>query len=237
MKRLLVPGVIALAVVISLLALAGWNRSDAPQLRITLSERELPASAPAPSSGDDRGVQLRVAFQNRTDALDARNWLTEDRLRALGFVLDVMPGAPEAMSTYNRPLPRVAWVAFEFNGNAWREIERRRALESNPSEAPERRFMTTAGSRLVPVDASSDLETLLARYPTGHLILRAVIALGYVPPSRSGPFVYGWIRELIPGGITVPRELRGRLMGGNYDVDLALGRLAIPYVTDIRARQ
>jgi hypothetical protein len=236
-KRILVPGVITPAVVVSLLALASWNRSDAPRLRITLSERELPASVPTPNSGDDRGAQLRVAFQNRTDALDARNWLTEERLRALGFALDVMPGAPEAMSTYSRALPRVAWVAFEFNGNAWRELERRRVLESTRSEAPERHFMTTAGSRLVPVDASSDLETLLARYPSGHLILRAVIALGYVPPSRSGPLVYGWIRELIPPGITVPRELRGRLTGGLYDVDLALGRLGIPYVTDIRVRQ
>jgi hypothetical protein len=236
-KRILVPGVIALMVVVSLLALAGWNRSDAPRLRLTLSERELPASVPTPSSGDDRGAQLRLTFQNRTDPLDARNWLTEERLRALGFALDVMPGAPAAISTYNRALPRVAWVAFEFNGNAWHEIERRRALEPRPADTPERHFMTMAASRLVPVDASSDQETLLARYPTDRLILRAVIALGYVPPSRGGPFIYGWIRELIPPAITVPRELRGRLTSGRYDVDLAVGRLGIPYLVDIRVRQ
>jgi hypothetical protein len=97
--------------------------------------------------------------------------------------------------------------------------------------------MTMAASRLVPVDASSDQETLLARYPTDHLILRAVIALGYVPPSRGGPVIYGWIRELIPPAITVPRELRGRLTSGRYDVDLAVGRLGIPYLVDIRVRQ
>jgi hypothetical protein len=237
MKRIAMPAAVALLTVVAFITLSGWNRSAPPRLQITLSERELRLWNMARSaSGDDSGVQLRIEIQRRDDPLDARNWLTEERLRMLGFAFDVAPGAPEAEQTYTRRLPRIAWVAFELNGPAWRDIERRLALRP---DAPDRHGTVTDASRLVPVDASLDFDTLLARYPYGHLVLRASIDLGFVPPANKGPLVYGRIRNVIPSAVTVPRGLRDRFLPRDappphhYGVDLAVGRLGIPYVTAI----
>lgn len=234
MTRIAIPAVVTLLSVVSLVAASGWNRSSDPRLRITLTERELPLTRVPGES--DPGVQLRIEYQRRVEPLDARNWLTEERLRRLGFAFTVMPGAPEAAHIYNRALPKIAWVAFQYDGEAWREIERRLALESPAAEARD-----PIQSRLVPVDVSLDLDTLRARYPGGHLILRGSIDLGYIGPREKGPLVYGYIRNLVPPHITVPHQLQDRFAAlaqvdntPTYEVDLALGRLGIPYVTDVR---
>jgi hypothetical protein len=235
MTRVVVPALTAILSVVALIGVYGWNRSREPRLRITLTERELPVMWSNPN--DERGTQVRVEFERRVDPLDARNWLTESRLRAMGFAFDVMPGAPEADDTYNRALPRIAWVAFDYDGAAWRDIARIRALMPRISEPPR----SEASSRLVPVDADRDLDVLVARYPSGHLILRAAIDLRYIGPAEKGPLVYGYIRHLIPDRMTVPRALADRLRdlptrdaAPRYEVDVVLGRLGIPYVTDVR---
>lgn len=225
----------ALGVVVAFLALGGWNRTDDPRLVITLTHREFMRSSGDNTSGDDPGLQLRILYQERAEPLDARNWLTDSRLADLGFPLDVLPTAPEAERLFQRALPRIGWVAFEYDGDAWRDIDRRRAIQAQAAQAdggPPRPYNQ---SRLVPVDASPDLETLLTRYPTGHLILRASFRLWYLGPEQKGPLVYGTIRQLIPAAITVPRALRDQVeRAAEYEVDLALGRLGIPYVKDIR---
>jgi hypothetical protein len=237
MKRIAVPAAVALLTVVAFITLSGWNRSAPARQQITLSERELRLWNTVPSSnGDDSGVQLHIEIQRRDDPLDARNWLTEERLRALGFSFDVAPGAPEAQRAYLRALPRIAWVAFELNGPAWREIERRLALRP---DAPERHGTMIEPSRLVPVDASLDVDTLVARYPKDHLVVRASIELDFLPPANKGPLVFGRIRNVIPSAVTVPREFgdrflpRGARPPSHYGVELAIGRLGIPYVTGI----
>ena len=240
MKRILVPAITTLLVVTFYIAANGWNRSGEPVQRITLTERELPLAWSG--RDDERGMRLRLEHEGRYDPLDARNWLTEDRLRELGFVSDVMPGAPEAGDTYRKMLPRTVWVALQYNGEAWREIERRRELAQSAQAAPEIRF-TSYQSRLVPIDASRDRDALLRRYPTGHLVVRASIQISYVGPDNKGPLVYGYIRRLIPWEVSVPRALAERLANlpvrgepytPRYEADLAVGHLGIPYVTDVR---
>jgi len=240
MKRILLPGATALLVVVAFIALSGWNRSQEPMARITLTERELRLSH-VPQADVDRGIELRFDYARRADPLDARNWLTEERLRSIGLSLEVLPSAPEASDTYGRSLPRVAWVAFEYDGDAWREIDRRRQLLESPPHRPGGPVLEP--SRLVPVDAAPEAETLVARYPRGHLILRASIKLGYVPPEQKGPLVYGWIRQVIPSSVHVPREFRDVLTSlppqgetPRFEVDLTIGRMGIPYVTDLRPR-
>jgi hypothetical protein len=238
MMRIIVPAATTMLVVVLLIGVNGYNRSGDPLQRITLTEREARMSWGGPDDG--RGVRLRIDYQGRFDPFDARNWLTEERLRALGFVSDVMPGAPEAGDTYRRLLPRTAWVAFQLDGEAWRDIERRRQLAES-STGP--RVASSDQSHLVPVDASLDRDLLVARYPMGHLVLRASIQVGYVDPSNKGPLVYGYIRWIIPADLSVPRALGQRLTdlpGRNeqgsprYEVDIAVGQVGIPYVTDIR---
>jgi hypothetical protein len=232
----------ALLVVVAFIALSGWNRSDPPIARLTLTERELPLTSVPADADDDRGIELGLEYARRDDPLDARNWLTDDRLRAIGLDLDVMPSAPEAEDAYTRALPRIAWVAFEYDGEAWRDVERRLALVAPPPRQPD--MVRLSPSRLVPVDAAPDAETLIARYPSGHLILRASIELGYVPPTRKGPLVYGWIRRLTPATVHVPRQFREVLAtlpergeAPRYDVDLVVGRMGIPYIVAIRVRE
>jgi hypothetical protein len=242
MTRIMVPGATALLVVVAFIALTGWNRSDDPLVRLTLTERELHLShMPAADSDDDPGIQLRLDYARRDDPLDARNWLTDERLRAIGLGLNVMPTAPEAADTYGRSLPRLAWVAFEYEGDAWREVERRRALAPAPPHRPGEPRLEP--SRLVPVDVAPDAATLRSKYPSGHLLLRASIKLGYVPPAERGPLVYGWIRQVIPATVHVPREFREVLAAlpppgdaPRYDVDLVVGRLGIPYIASVRRR-
>jgi hypothetical protein len=227
-------------VVASFVALGAWNRSAEPRLTITLSERELTLW---PSGGDrqHQPLRLRLAYEPRFDPLDTRNWLPESRLRELGFALTVPAGDPRAADEYDNVPARLGWVALELDGPAWREIERRRDLLAAESAAhlrPDRQ------SRLVPVDASADFDTLRVRYPSGHLIVRGVIGLAYVPPDRGGPVVHGTLRFVVPESVAVPASLRGVFehvgratpgAQGRYEVELAIGKLGLPYVRSARA--
>ena len=241
MTRIAAPAMTIVIVVIAFSGLVGWNRSGQPRLVATLTERELPQSWNAPGLDDKSGRQLRIEIEYRHDPLDSRNWLPELRLRAIGFHFNVPMGAPEAADTYAKTPTRLAWVVFELDGPAWRDIERRRALQPEAQPAQQRQLQ----SRLVPVDAGPDFETLLARYPTGHLILRAVVGLTYLMPEHGGPLVYGAIRKIVPGEIAVPSHLRAvldalpaRVEAGpplpRYEAELAMGRLGIPYLRGVR---
>ena len=92
-----------------------------------------------------------------------------------------------------------------YDGPAFQAIERRRALEREKNTWRGQSEPT----RLVPVDAAPDFETLRARYPTNHLIVRAVIALSYLGPSERGPLIYGTVREIVPADRRrAPRDAR-----------------------------
>jgi hypothetical protein len=241
MTRVAVPALVALIVVATLLGYAGCNKSGEPRLLLTLTERELPRLSMVESTDEDRGRRLRIAVNARHDPLDSLNWLPESRLRALGFPFSVTAGAPEAADTYSKTPPRLGWVAFEFDGPAWRDIERRRALQPDTSSQP------GLQSRLVPVDAGPDLDAMLAKYPTGHLILQAVIHVNFLPPDRGGPLVYGTLGRVIPSQLTVPSHVRQVLdeqagdpagrVAARYEVDVATGRFGVPYVRSLRPMQ
>jgi hypothetical protein len=247
MIRIAVPALTALLVVAVLVGVASYNRSRPPFSAVTLTERELLLTAYSPQD-EERELKLSIAFEQRNDPLDARNWLTEDRLRALGFSLDVPPGAPEAEDRYGKQPPRLGWIVLEYAGPAWKEIARRRELER--SNATVWRGWLES-SRLVPVDAALDAEALQRRYPTGYLIVRGVIGVVFAPPEQGGPLVYGQIRALTPSQVTVPRHLRPLLadltrsarrhpddgttvVEPRYEVDLAVGSLGLPYVAGVR---
>jgi hypothetical protein len=131
-------------------------------------------------------------------------------------------------------------VVFEYDGPQWRDIARRRAV-AEPRALP----VPTLPSRLVPVDAGLDFDALRTRYPAGHLILRGVIGLSYVPASRGGPMLHGVLREVVPRAISVPYAFRevadGLAATGEsgaveprYEVELAIGTLGLPYVRALR---
>ncbi|MDP1572016.1 MAG: DUF4824 family protein [Vicinamibacterales bacterium] len=226
-----------------LVATGVWNRTEAVA-RVTLTAREAawrPGEGTAPS-------RLSITWEPRADPLDARNWLTDDRLRRLGFDLSMPASAPPAGRVYGRMLPRRAWVVFELDGEAWRAIERRQALAGGDEGGG--RF----ASRLVPIDAGPDAAELAAKYGEGrHLIIPAWIELQWRGPEAGGPLVYGAIRALDPPSITVPPGLAAHLRAlapapaapdrrpgvppatpARYEVEVAVGRLGIPWIVEIR---
>jgi hypothetical protein len=240
MIRIAIPALIVMLAVAGFVGAAGWNTSGDPRQIITLTERELSLPYRAAPPGDDPGLRLLLQHAAHFDALESRNWLSESRLREIGFSLDIPVTSPQAAAVYDHVPPRIAWVAFEYDGPAWREIERRRQLQ--PAE---RRPSYAGSSRLVPVDASLDYQRLATRYPAGHLIVRAVIALNYVRVEAGGPMVYGTLREVIPTRVAVPIAFRPILhnlaetdlrseAAPRYEVDLAIGTLGLPYIRAVR---
>lgn len=246
MRGILASGALVLAAVGWLAGAALWNRTGAVS-RATLTARELRVEAPG-----EGPVRLALEWVPRDDPLDARNWLTNDRLLRLGFDLAVPPAAPEAERAYGRMLPRRGWVVFELAGEAWRTETRRRAVSvGDPGARP------PTASRLVPIDAGPDWEPLAERYPPGaHLIVAAWIHVGWIGPDAGGPLVYGYIQRLDPAHVVVPpqfadrvREAARRASGeagaqagapvrepaaAPLEVDLVVGRLGIPWVADVR---
>jgi hypothetical protein len=243
MTRVAIPSLIVMLVVAGFIGVAAWNASTDPLLVITLTERELPLPARWESSEDESPLQLRIAYEGRYDPLDSRNWLPETRLREIGFSFHVPVGSPAAPQTYDHVPARHAWVVFEYDGPQWRETERRRAL----SDSEPRTARTLLQSRLVAVDAGPDFDRLRARYPSGHLILRGAIGLSYVSPGNGGPLVHGFIRELAPPHVAVPHAFRSLLDGmrpadpgqpaaPRYEIDIAIGRLGLPFVRSVRTK-
>lgn len=246
MIRIAIPGVTVLVVVAAFVSLSSWNRSAEPRQTLVVTEREVSLAWNAGRvRGDDPAVQLRLEIEHRNEPLDSKNWLPEDRLRALGFTLNVPPAAPEAMATYQRIPPRLGWVVLEYDGPAFQEIERRRALRRE-TDGPWR--FVNEPSRLVPVDAGPDFEPLRAKYSSNHLVVRAVIGLRYVGPGSGGPLIYGLVRQVVPATITVPRSMRPVLEGldapspvkpdgphpPRYEADVASGPLGVLYLRRLR---
>jgi hypothetical protein len=247
-RRLLVPLAALLLTIGGLLGFAAWNRGET-RGRLTLTERELtlPWQWRNPTQDDDAELRLGIDWQRRGSALDERAWLTDDKLREMGFDVHVPAGAPEAERRYRHALPRIGWVVLEYDGPAWREIEQRRRLKEDPALPRP----AVEPSRLVPIDAGADREALARRHATAAtLIVPAVIRLMWVPAESGGPMMYGYVERLVVQEVTVPKRLRNALAAyratsttprtpaseppARFEVDLAVGRLGFPWVTDVR---
>jgi hypothetical protein len=248
-RRLLIP-LLALVLTISgLLVVAAWNRG-VTQGRLTLTERELTLPWQWQHGTDDEAgdLQLSIEWQRRDDPIDERAWLTDDKLRDIGFDVHIPPGAPEAERRYRQAIPRIGWVVFEYDGPAWQVIEQRRQLRADASMPKP----AVGPSRLVPIDAGKDREVLARRHAAAQvLILPAVLQMVWLPAGSGGPMAYGVVQRLAVQEVTIPRRLRGplepfraqrqgltpkpeTLVQPRYEVDLAVGRLGLPWVTGLR---
>jgi hypothetical protein len=236
MSRLVAAALVLLMTVGGLLGAAAWNRTGEAQ-SIVLTERELRLPWWWPS--DSRSPRLGIQWQPRSEPQDARLWLSESTLAALGFTLGVPAGAPEAADVYGRSLPRLAWVAFEVDGPAWRTIEQRRTMKADGFAAGWR-----SESRLVPIDAAPDPRTLVRRYTGQRVVaLPAVVRMRYATTDKTGPAVWAEVTSLVSADVSVPAHLRRRLppdaparddRAPRYEVTLRVGRLGALWVEDIR---
>jgi hypothetical protein len=242
MSRLLVAALVLLSTIAALFAAAAWNRGGSPQA-LVLSERELRMTSGSPSDRDVPRLQLQ--WHRRDVPQDARLWLTDVKLSELGFPTGVPAGAPEAELLYGHSLPRLAWVAFEFNGPAWRPIEQRIEMGAAPDPANPTRASGRPldWSRLVPIDAAVAPEPLRRRYASAPVIVvPAVIRMRYRTAEKEGPSVWGEVDSLVSSEVSVPARLRGRLPAPplrtdqepRYEVDLRVGRLGALWIEDVR---
>jgi hypothetical protein len=229
MIRSILPAA-ALPLLVTAVTLSGaaWNRSGG-RGPTELTHRELPAAGASP---DNSARTLRIQYAGSW--FGGLEWLTAERLGELGFDTRLDPASPDADRHYGRALPRVVYVALEFNGPAWEAWLRsvrndkwaaRRGVER------EREM----GSRLVPVDAAIDATTLEARYPdpSTHVIARGVVRIFVYKPEGGRARVVGVVEGLAPAELHVPKDLAARVSSPSYRVRIQYGRRYEPWIVGI----
>jgi hypothetical protein len=219
-----------LAVQTVVLARARGNRSGTPEARVALTERELwPASFSDPD--EDTGLQLRLRWAEHWRGEADPQWLGAGKLRALGFDVSVPPGDEKAEWAYRAFRQRRVWVALEMEGEAWRDVIRRRRLEIQKvreeaaakgnacgcdPEAEEKGLARDliSDSRLFAVDAALDPEALRRTYPdrSRFLILPATVRVSVqhhaLEEPKTPPFVGGSLADIAVPEMDVPLRLR-----------------------------
>ena len=217
MKSLSLIASAAIIVLANLLALfhAMRNRAGTMEADLTLTQRELRyfnRSAP-----DDSGVSLHLdwtdpnAYYFSDKGVNPAAWLDEKKLQSLGFRCSVNVASPDAKSYYERQRPRRVFVAFEYDGPAWRawaeDYERARANRRTGAQPGSSTLLVQ--SRLVAIDADLSPLKLRGRQPDRQtvLVVPAVVSITLQPGdsrARLEPRLAGNIRQ-IPSSIHVPR--------------------------------
>jgi hypothetical protein len=224
------------------------DRSGGAIRSITLSDRELPREWMVV---DDSGVTFRLAWKYRAvvNALPPeykRNRLDQNALEQIGFRLPPLG----SWSTIPRPISELRYAAFELGADPL-------PPESEPEVGPnqtslnewQRRSAVSLRSRLVFLEASADLQSLLDKYPDQQrvLIARAVITRLPVAPGSengagSGTLEWrGRVSLVLPEFISMPlpysREFSRRISSAGsaarYQVTLSAGRAMEPWVSGL----
>lgn len=208
-----------------ILGSALMNRTGERLAELTLTERELALPA---FREDDSSVLLlslklaseppqsvqRLAWRRRDELpAVAYPWFDRSKLEALGFRLGPDAPPPPDGHDHAKPSERLAFVALEFDGDAWRgwlaarEESLRKRL--SPEEADALLALDrTMRSRLVPIDAGNDERELRRRYPdrARHLVVQAIVR-AVRNASDAGSVWHGQISTLLVTDIGVPGEL------------------------------
>jgi hypothetical protein len=230
MIRDVVPA-LALPVIVTSITLASvaWNRSGGRE-PIVLTERELRLRT---ASDDNSG--LSVSIEHSRALSGEEQWLTADKLAALGFDTSVDPASPDAGAHYRRELGRLVYVALEHDGPAWRAraIDVERNIRQWSREEDVRKHVE-ASPRLVPVDADLDPAVLDGRYPNArtHLITRAVLRVYLSSEGNQRARLTGAV-TLLPDTLYVPPHIAEHLRGRSYRLSVRYGRRYEPWIVGV----
>jgi hypothetical protein len=242
---------IAVILITDAVILAGVaaSRAREPVQMIELSERELVLPN---LSQENSGIDLRLAFY-RPAATEGNAHLDRSILERAGFRFQIPDETPAADVFV---MPRIAFVAFEYQGKIWEqwllqaEEEVRRA-EAVPSAVNPRKRVPAQETRLFALDAARSSSELRARYPDQNrvLILRAVLWVRVsdvkdpATDAVTGHDFRGYVSEVLPGFIHVPLPY-SRLLSGlksrqpedppRYFVTLSFSDNLEPRVTGVR---
>jgi hypothetical protein len=179
------------------LAQAWRNRIQPAGGRIELTERELGLEIIAAES---TATILRLNW----DVVRAGDrdygpavWLDASKLSELGFDCRLPLSSPNAPKHYGAMAPRPVYLALEYEGETWRNARATRKEKT----------------RLWAVDAAPDPHSLRQKYPDvqHYVVCRGIVRLGFRQAeagegaSRPGPRLEGWIQDVRPGSVFVPR--------------------------------
>ncbi|HOC16706.1 MAG TPA: DUF4824 family protein [Vicinamibacterales bacterium] len=209
---------------------AAWNRQGEPEAVLELTERELelppaaaentalalrlrwtdpgnerlvpveqpspPVAAAPPPAG---GASSPIPQAPPVPAVPAASWFDRAKLEEVGFDCSLPLDRANA-ARYRAMPPRRTYAVLEYEGEAWRSLERSRGSGGRQSDR---------ASRLVVVDAGPDRKALRARWPDRRraVVVPATAAL-VVEGGQDGRYVlHGRVIEIFPSQLNVPRPL------------------------------
>jgi hypothetical protein len=218
-------GIVLLTNVVVLLEVA-HNRSGGPVETIQLTERELPLNY---RENENSGVSVRIDWRRfYTVVPEDFSQLDRAKLEALGFDYDRAMHDPQYP-----PLPRPAFVAFEYDGPAWARWVR----SAQQAKPPLTQFEML--SRLLPVDVATTPDPLLIKYPDRqkYIIVRGVVGV-YADIREKNPKLRPSISQVLPDTIHVTPPLSdamGHLAGNRaasprYTLTISYGRSFEPWL-------
>jgi hypothetical protein len=220
------------------------NRRGEPTNIIELTNRELPVRF---SDTESRTIVVGVEF-NRAHV----DWLDVPKLASLGFDMSVPASDRAAARHYRRQRSRRAYVAFEYAGESWRRWEAEHESKLSGMTAGAERTMLEkqlhSHSRLFPVDASPEFDSLRSRYRDlrRFLIVPGMVAVSFWQEKTGEKNIHvirGSVSRLLIDRIHLPRLFANRVMGEgrpeaswtapSFEAKLQYGRLFEPQILDL----
>lgn len=264
---------VALILLVNVLVLAGagWNRSGAPGSLLVLSERELADPWGNYHSSENSGLALRIDWRMAGSSgrwhypglpdqdPDAHNWLTEEKMTALGFRPDLRRGLNYADAFWNNG-DRSVFVVLELNGPAYQQVLAAARAELATAEAhagaiadeqtaeqlkqarEQLKAEEQRASRLFAIDAGLDPQALRAQYPdrSRYAVVRGRI-LPLMKDTPQGQQLRGYISELGVPVVHVPVQFQAPLRESvaapaqrRYQATLAWGRRFEPWLVELQ---
>jgi len=223
-------GVIVLSNALALMGVA-HNRSAESEALLELTERELALPYRYISKEENTGLALklkwRLSYQigYRNSAPDS--WLTNEKLRALGFDIPVSISSEERKD-YQNILPRAVFLLLEYDGARYQHAldylekrladEQALAMASPDNEEFVKRVARaqqafnrerTESSRLFVIDAGLDAEALRQQYAdrSRYMVLKGKVG---VSTRREGDqyLFSGYVSDVLIDNINVPLAFR-----------------------------
>lgn len=229
--RTLLAG-IGLILLTNAIVLAGveYNRSGTPDSSVTLTERELPLPYFYGARKENSGISLHIQFRNKGSNIfglayyqQEANWLTEEKLKALGFDVSKTIDEDGDWKNYKRAREREVILVLEYNGDAYQatlnaaqqmvaELQANAPYEKTEdqnklkqAESNLEQEQNTA-TRLFLIDAGLDEETLRQQYPdnTKYILLKGLAGM-YINRIRNSARTYtGYIKSLSVSNVNIP---------------------------------
>ena len=230
---------------------------------LTLTEREL--ALPYNRSKENSGMNLRIVYRVQSEDIEIHPgitfnetplWLDTNKMLELGFTEeDLEPGKEDE---YKMPVTKERVIALEYNGSSYqKELERVKTWHAEKSAEGEiaqkdldkrLNIEQQQASRLIVIDAATDVNELLEKYSGSKNMLyaKAIISTYNYAYSRNYDENQGqgYIRNLSIREVNLqrafvsklkdlPRPSYDKVNSPRYKVNLTVGQGLEPFIEDV----